>query len=105
MKRFLFAAIVALTFALMMTGQNTHAGSQAAASLSGKVVETMNSGGYTYVNLENNGKKTWVAVPEMKVTKGQKMSFQPGIEMINFESKTLKRKFDKIYFSTGPAKE
>ncbi len=33
-------------------------------SLSGKVVETMNSGGYTYVCLEKAGKKTWVAVPE-----------------------------------------
>jgi len=30
------------------------------------------------------------------------MSFKPGIEMINFESKTLKRKFDKIIFSEGP---
>ena len=105
MKRFLFAAALVLTLILMTAGQNIYAASQAAPSLSGKVVETMNSGGYTYVYLENNGKKTWVAVPEMKVVKGQKMSFQPGIEMINFESKTLKRKFDKIYFSTGPVKQ
>ena len=35
--------------------------------LSGKVVETMNAGGYTYVCLEKGGKKSWVAVPEMKV--------------------------------------
>ena len=27
-------------------------------SLSGKVVETMNSGGYTYVAVENGGRKT-----------------------------------------------
>lgn len=71
--------------------------------LTGKVVETMNSAGYTYVCLEKGGKKTWIAVPEMKVTKGQTMSFQPGAEMVNFESKTLKRKFDKIIFSAGPA--
>lgn len=104
MKRFLFAAVVISSLVLMTAGQNIYAGSQSVPSLSGKVVETMNSGGYTYVNLENNGKKTWVAVPEMKVSKGQKISFQPGIEMINFESKTLKRKFDKIYFSTGTVK-
>ncbi len=71
--------------------------------LSGKVVETMNSGGYTYVCLEKKGKKTWVAVPETKVTIGQEMAFQPGVEMQNFPSKTLNRTFDRIIFSAGPA--
>jgi len=70
--------------------------------LSGKVVETMNSGGYTYVCLEKNGNKTWVAVPEMKVAVGQKLSFQPGQEMANFKSKSLGRTFDSIVFSSGP---
>jgi len=74
---------------------------QADNSLSGKVVETMNSGGYTYICLENNGKKTWVAVPETKVTVGQKVTCQPGGEMNNFTSKTLKRTFDSIIFSNG----
>ena len=72
------------------------------SSLSGKVVETMDSGKYTYVCLEKNKKKTWVAVYKMKVVVGQDISFKPGIEMVNFESKTLKRTFDKIYFSGGP---
>jgi ribosomal protein L18 len=73
------------------------------SSLSGKVAETMNSGGYTYVLLEKKGKKTWVAVPEMKVAVGQEMTFQPGAEMVNFQSKSLGRTFDKIIFSGGPA--
>ncbi|HUI66770.1 MAG TPA: DNA-binding protein [Nitrospirota bacterium] len=72
-------------------------------SLSGKVVETMNSGGYTYVRLEKNGKKTWIAVPEMKVSVGQQMAFQPGMEMKNFTSNTLNRTFERIIFSGGPA--
>lgn len=72
--------------------------------ISGKVVETMDSAGYTYVCLEKNKVKTWVAVPQMKVQKGKQMSFQPGMVMENFESKTLKRKFDKIVFSGGPVK-
>lgn len=71
------------------------------SSLSGKVVETMNSGGYTYVALENNGKKIWVAVPETKVKTGQMVTCQPGGEMKNFTSKTLKRTFDSIIFSPG----
>jgi outer membrane lipoprotein-sorting protein len=74
---------------------------QADNSLSGNVVETMNSGGYTYVSLENNGKKTWVAVPETKVKVGQKVTCQPGGEMKNFTSKTLKRTFESIIFSDG----
>lgn len=75
--------------------------SQAGVALSGKVAETMNSGGYTYVSLENNGKKTWVAIPETKVKVGQEVACQPGMEMKNFTSKTMKRTFDSIIFSAG----
>ena len=74
---------------------------QAAISLAGKVVETMNSGGYTYVSLENNGKKTWVAVPATTVKVGQMVTCQPGMEMKNFTSKTLNRTFASIIFSGG----
>ncbi len=72
-----------------------------AISLSGKVVETMNSGGYTYVSVENNGKKIWVAVPATAVKVGQEVVCQPGMEMKNFTSKTLNRTFDSIIFSGG----
>lgn len=71
------------------------------SALSGKVVETMNGGGYTYVLIENNGVKTWAAIPQTHVLKGQTIKLMPGVEMSNFESKTLKRKFDKIMFSSG----
>jgi len=70
-------------------------------ALSGKVVETMNSGGYTYVSLENGGKRTWVALPDSKVKVGQQITCQPGMPMQNFTSKTLKRTFDMIIFSGG----
>ncbi len=70
-------------------------------ALEGKVVETMNSGGYTYALLEKDGVKTWVAVPETKIHVGEDVSFQPGAEMVNFKSNTLKRTFDRIIFSGG----
>jgi hypothetical protein len=70
-------------------------------TLSGKVVETMNAAGYTYVSLENNGKKTWVAVPATTVKVGQEVTCQPGMEMRNFTSKTLNRTFESIIFSGG----
>jgi len=63
----------------------------------------MNSGGYTYILLEKDEGKTWIAVPQMKVTKGQTMSFKPVAELKNFKSTTLNRTFKKIVFAAGPA--
>ena len=74
---------------------------QAGASLSGKVVETMNSGGYTYVCIEKSGQKTWAAIPMTEVKVGQDIALRPGAEMRNFTSKTLNRTFDSIIFSSG----
>src|SRR5271169_5477994 len=102
MKKNLGAVVVVLAAALLMALQVMHAASYAGPKLSGKVGETMNSGGYTYVLLEKDGEKTWIAVPQMKVTKGQTMSFKPGAEIENFKSKTLKRTFKRIVFSDGP---
>ncbi len=103
MKRFLVLFIAVFALMVWANDQKAHA-APATAAISGKVIETMDSGGYTYVRLEKDGKKTWVAVPQMKVVKGKNMSFQPGVVMENFESKTLKRKFDRIIFSGGPVK-
>jgi len=75
---------------------------QEAPSISGKIVETMNSGGYTYLCIERDGKNTWAAIPETKVTVGENVSLPPGYEMVNFTSKTLNRTFEKIVFTTGP---
>jgi hypothetical protein len=75
---------------------------QKKAVLAGKVVKTMNSGGYTYVWLDRGFDKVWVAVPEMKVRVGEELVFAPGNAMLNFKSETLKRKFDMIVFSPGP---
>lgn len=73
----------------------------AGTALSGKVVETMNSGGYTYASIENGGKRTWVALPDTKLKVGQQITCQPGMPMQNFTSKTLNRTFDTIIFSGG----
>ncbi len=75
--------------------------SPAVSALSGKVVETMNSGGYTYVCLEKDGQKTWVAMPQTAVKVGQEVTCQPGMVMTNFMSKTLNRTFESIIFSGG----
>ncbi len=74
-----------------------------AADLSGTVIQTMNAGGYTYMLVENGSLKNWVAMPETKVAAGDHVTYLNGMEMTNFYSRTLKRTFDKIIFSTGLA--
>jgi hypothetical protein len=74
-----------------------------AGVLTGKVLETMDSGRYTYVLLEQEDANLWVAVPRMSVQTGQEISLRKGIEMKDFESKTLNRTFPKIIFSGGLA--
>lgn len=75
---------------------------QGGEPLSGKVIQTMDSGGYTYVFIQKkNGEKVWVAAPSTPVTTGSQIAFKGGMEMVNFESKSLKRKFDKIIFADG----
>ena len=69
--------------------------------LSGKVVESMRATGYTYIQLENNGKRAWFAVPSIEVKVGQEIVVSPGTQMGLFNSKTLNRKFDSIIFSPG----
>ncbi len=75
----------------------------ASNQLTGTVIETMNSGGYSYVQLEKDGVQTWVAVPQAAIKKGETMTFNPGMQMKNFTSKTLGKTFDAIYFSSGIA--
>jgi hypothetical protein len=87
------------------------AAQQTVALLNGKVLETMDSGGYTYVYLEKkDGEKVWVAALATPVKVGSQMSFKGGNEMLNFESKSLKRTFDRIIFAEAtvtdsPAKD
>lgn len=71
--------------------------------LAGKVVETFNSGGYTYLSLERDGKTVWAAIPETSLEVGREVTLKPGMEMQQFFSKALNRTFDSIYFSEGMA--
>ncbi|HIJ90978.1 MAG: DNA-binding protein [Desulfobulbaceae bacterium] len=71
--------------------------------ISGKVAETMNSGGYTYVLLDKGGVTTWVALPQTQVVVGNEIACQPGMVMNNFTSTSLNRTFDSIVFSQGLA--
>ncbi len=109
MKRLMIAmatSLLALTLATgcqqeqPQTAQQEAAPAQApaAAGKSGTVVETMNSAGYTYVQVDTGSEKIWAAAPEFKVAVGDPVVVPEGMAMPNYESKTLGRTFEMIYF-------
>lgn len=70
--------------------------------VSGTVVETMDSGGYTYVQLDAGPRgKVWVAGPSTTVAVGDTVGFAGGMKMQDFASNTLNRTFDEIYFANA----
>jgi hypothetical protein len=73
----------------------------AEATISGQVVETMNTAGYTYVLVDTGAKKVWAAAVEFSVKVGDAVSFAAGLPMENYHSKTLNRDFDEVYFTGG----
>lgn len=68
-----------------------------------KVVETLNSGGYTYIYAQEGSENYWIAMTERRVAKGETISFNEQGWMQNFHSKTLDRTFDKILFASDAA--
>lgn len=73
------------------------------ATIAGRVAETFDAGGYTYVAVKKDEQLTWVASPPIKVDVGEEVAFASGHVLSNFTSKTLDRTFEAIVFSTGLA--
>jgi hypothetical protein len=103
MSRILSGVIVSFAiFSLGMKpagGQHFGGGSEEAeAPVTGSVVETMDSGGYTYVLVRSGTQEVWAASDKTDVKVGDELTIPPGLVMRNFESPTLNRKFDNIRF-------
>ena len=69
-----------------------------AAVVTGKVTETMDAGGYTYLKLKTATGDEWAAIRQTPVKKGANVTVAVQMTAEKFESHTLKRTFDKIYF-------
>ncbi|KPJ99323.1 MAG: hypothetical protein AMJ60_05355, partial [Desulfobacterales bacterium SG8_35] len=69
--------------------------------VTGKVLETMDAAGYTYLNVETDEGPKWVAVNQTAITVGEEVTYMDGMVMQNFFSKTLDRTFPEIIFSGG----
>jgi hypothetical protein len=69
-----------------------------AGMVRGTVLETMNSGGYTYMFIDTAQDQRWVATRETSVRVGDVIQTTPGMAMQGFTSNTLNRTFNVVYF-------
>ena len=53
---------------------------------------------YTYLEVSENNKTTWIAAPTVAVKKGDVVRFDDGMTMKDFHSKSLNRDFKTILF-------
>ncbi len=64
----------------------------------GTVLETMDSGGYTYVHLDTGEAQYWIAGPPTQVAVGDVVQTVEGMPMPEFTSNSLDRTFDMLFF-------
>lgn len=87
--RSLFLLCAFLVYAPLLLAVETGPGT-------GTVAETMSSGGYVYIKLEEQG--IWIAANTFAVSTGDKVQYSGGMEMNDFHSKSLDRTFESIFF-------
>ncbi len=72
----------------------------AAGALRGKVLEKVDAPPYSYLKLATAQGEVWAAVPQTTTAVGSEAGIASPFPMKDFESKTLNRKFDVVYFGT-----
>jgi hypothetical protein len=76
------------------------AAENAQTSLKGKVLERLDAPPYSYLRLQTAQGEAWAAVPKTEASNGTEVVVTGAMPMQGFESKTLKRKFEVVYFGT-----
>ena len=64
----------------------------------GKVLSSIATAGYTYVEVEQSGKTIWIAANRLEVAPGNLIRFDEGAMMTNFKSSSLDRTFPAVLF-------
>jgi len=68
----------------------------------GVVVDILNGGGYTYLQIEDSFKKSyWAALEGVKIDKGTEVRFTEEMRAQKFQSKSLERTFDELIFASN----
>jgi hypothetical protein len=69
----------------------------------GKVVSSINTAGYTYIEVNQDGKTLWLAAEVTALKPGDQIRFDEGALMTNFYSSSLERDFPAVLFVSGVA--
>lgn len=80
------------------SAQTAPAVPQSVPGKSGKVLETMDTAGYTYVHVDTGKEKFWAAAPQFAAKVGDDVVVPEGMPMPDYHSKTLDRTFAMVYF-------
>ena len=67
--------------------------------ITGKIVESMESGGYLYALIDTGSEKAWVATRPVPAEVGDSVTIVNALEQIDFHAPSLDRTFDRIYFA------
>jgi len=68
-------------------------------AITGVVVKTMDSGGYTYVLVDTGSDQVWAAGPAIIVSAGDTVTFNGSMPMNGYHSRTLDMTFECVYFT------
>jgi hypothetical protein len=104
----LLAAIVAAAGckksdpAAQMPGAPAAEGGAASTRIEGKLVEKIDAAPYTYMKIKTATNEVWAAVPKSEAAVGSQVTVVDAMPMEKFESKTLKRTFDVVFFGNVP---
>jgi hypothetical protein len=86
------------------TGETAPAGAAAETDLVegvAEILETMDSGGYTYARLATVEGEVWAAAPITPLAVGDQVEFTGGMQMTDFHAPSLDRTFESIWFVAG----
>jgi hypothetical protein len=107
----LFFAVIAMLLVSVSWAAGAPTAAQG-ASLKGSVLEVKDVDAYTYLRIKTTDGETWAAVGKAPVKVGTEVTIENPMVMNNFESKTLKKSFDRIVFgnlagtgATAPSKD
>ncbi|MBT8316165.1 MAG: DNA-binding protein [Lutibacter sp.] len=79
------------------TKTNTNQASKVAHKI--QIIESLDGGNYTYIYVNEDEKKYWMAISKAPVSVGEIYYYDNGMVMKNFESKELERTFNSITFA------
>ena len=94
--RKLLLSLVLMMFACAVWG----ADASPSAAIAGQVLEVLEVENFTYLRLETKDGEIWAAVKKTPMKVGAKVTIDNPTVMANFESKSLKKTFDRIVFGS-----